>query len=269
MSTDFRRPGFTAVTPGLCVNSSGQLFTFLERAFGATLVDGQRDELGNFGHAELRIGDSLMELSEAKPKWPAKPCAHHLYVPDTDAVYTKAIAAGAQSLQAPRDAEYGERTASVKDAAGNHWYIATRLEGGPIPPGFRTVTPYVITKGADAIIGMMKAAFGAKEHMRVPRADGSIMHAALDIGGSMIEMADGADPWRPMPCGLHVYVPDVDGAYERALRAGATSVYTPIDQFYGDRECAVLDSGGNYWFIATYKEDVSPEEMQRRMAAMK
>ena len=97
-----------------------------------------------------------------------------------------------------------------------------------------------------------KAAFGATERIRVPAADGKVMHAEMQIADSVVEFSDGSGVWPPSQCCLHVYVPDVDATYRLALSAGATSVYEPMNQPYGDRECGVLDSGGNHWFIATH-----------------
>jgi len=252
MSHDYRRPGFRALTAGFSVEGSAAFLEFLRPAFDAREGEVDRNKDGSVGHGEILIGDSLIEVSEARPEWPARPCAVHLYVPDADACYARAITAGAKTLTKPKDEPYGDRAAAVQDPAGNHWYIATRLKGTPIPEGFHSITPYVLTTGADAVIAFMKQAFSATERMRVRKDDGSIMHAELQIDDSMIEMADGGPPWNPMPCSLHLYVPDADAAYKRALDAGATSVYAPMDQPYGDRECGVLDSGGNYWFIATF-----------------
>jgi uncharacterized glyoxalase superfamily protein PhnB len=258
MPDDYRRPGFRALTPGLSVEGSAALLDFLVRAFDAREGEITRSANGSIGHGEIFIGDSLIEISEARPEWPAKPCSLHLYVSDTDAWYARAIEAGAVPLTQPEDAPYGDRAAAVKDPAGNQWFIATRLTGSPIPTGFHSVTPYVITKGADSVMGLMKRAFGAVETARVLNAGNKVAHAEMMIDDSMIELSDGSPPWNPMPCCLHLYVPDVDAIYQRALAAGATSVYAPMDQPYGDRECGVLDSGGNYWFIATFKGAEKP-----------
>lgn len=253
MVKEYRRPGFRSVTAGLTVNGSTALLAFLERAFDAKAGDVHRNADGSVGHGEIRIGDSLIELSEARPEWPARPCSLHLYVPDTDAVYERAVAAGATSLTAPENAPYGDRAAGVKDAAGNHWFIATRLEGPPVPDGFHSITPYVITRPADAVMAFAAAAFGAAERMRVPAEDGGIMHAEMQLGDSMIELSDGSEQWPPRPCSLHIYVEDVDATYRKALDAGAISLYAPKNQPYGDREAGVTDAGGNHWFIATYQ----------------
>jgi uncharacterized glyoxalase superfamily protein PhnB len=270
MHLDYRRPGFrAALVPGLRVRGTKPYFQFLKQAFGAELRDANLLSDGNLGHAEVVIGSSILELSEAQPKWPAQPCAHHVYVPDTDDCYARAVGAGATSLSAPEDTTYGDRSANIRDQAGNLWFISTRLSGGPVPQGFRTITPYVLATGADAVISFMVASFGARERLRVPCDDGTVMHAEVQIDDSIVEIADGGPPWNPMPCSLHLYVPDVDASYKRALTAGATTVYEPTDQFYGDRECGIVDPGGNHWFIATFRENVSKDEMERRMAAAK
>jgi PhnB protein len=251
MSTH-RRPGFRMLTPGLTVTGSARLLDFLVRAFDARDGGIIRHPDGNIMHAEIGIGDSLVEMSEARPDWPAKPCSIHLYVPDTDLVYNRAITAGAMSLTAPENAHYGDRAAAIEDPAGNHWFIATRLDGPPVPKGFHSVTPYLITSGADAVMTFMKEAFGGVEQARFTDDQGKVVHAEVRIDDSMIEVSDGSDKWPPRPSCLHVYVPDADAVYKRALDAGATSVYEPVDQPYGDRESGVRDPGGNYWFISTF-----------------
>ena len=252
LTKDYRRPGYSAVTPGLSVNGSAALLDFLKRAFDARDGDIHWNSDRTIGHGEILIGDSLIEMSEARPEWPAKPCSVHHYVRDADACYAKAVEAGAVSINKPENAPYGDRAAAVRDPAGNQWFIATRLEGPPIPEGFHAITPYVITSGADAVMAFARAAFGATERIRVPDPNGKVMHAEMQIGDSVIEFSDGSEAWPPRPCFLHVYVPDVDAAYQLALSAGATSVYGPMNQPYGDRECGVRDSAGNHWFIATH-----------------
>ena len=253
MVKDYRRPGYHTVTAGFSVQGSTALLEFLKRAFDAREGEINWNADRTIGHGEILIGDSLVEISEARPQWPARPCSVHLYVPDTDATYARAVEAGGTSITKPENAPYGDRAAAVQDPAGNHWFIATRLEGPAIPEGLHSITPYVITAGADAVMAFAKAAFGATERIRVPAADGRVMHAEIQIDESVVEFSDGSAQWPPRPCSLHVYVRDANAAYRRALDAGATSVYEPMDQPYGDREAGVLDSGGNYWFIATHQ----------------
>jgi PhnB protein len=109
---------------------------------------------------------------------------------------------------------------------------------------------------AERLIAFLKSAFGAHEVLRVPRTDGTIMHAELQIGDSRIELAQ-ADPKAahfrsPIPAAIHLYVPDTDATYQRALAAGATSTTAPYDAPYGDRAANIVDPCGNYWFIATW-----------------
>ena len=136
-----------------------------------------------------------------------------------------------------------------------------------IPSGHSAVSPYLITTGAGRVIDLLRTAFGAEELGRHLNADGGIMHAEVRIGDSVIMFADGNDQFPPAPATVHVYVPDCDAAYRRALQAGATSLREPADQFYGDRSAGIRDSAGNSWWIATHKEDVPAEEMARRAAA--
>lgn len=125
-----------------------------------------------------------------------------------------------------------------------------------VKPGFRSLAPYLIAPrdpGAAALIDFLKQAFDAREAFRVPRPDGSIMHAQLDVAGSVIELADAGGPWQARPSALHFYVPDADTVYQRAIFAGASSLAAPVDQPYGDREAAVRDPAGNNWYIGTHR----------------
>ncbi|MBV9561364.1 MAG: VOC family protein [Bradyrhizobium sp.] len=137
----------------------------------------------------------------------------------------------------------------------------------PIPEGFHTITPYVIVDGAEKLLGFMRAAFGAQPtHEPTKRPDGSIMHATVKIGDSMLMVSDASEHAKASPVMLYLYVPNVDAAYQRALKAGATSVMEPADQFYGDRSGGVKDFAGNRWFVGTHIEDVSPAELEKRAA---
>ena len=136
----------------------------------------------------------------------------------------------------------------------------------PIPEGYHTVTPYLLVQGAEKLINFMKNAFDAKETEQYSMPDGSIGHAEVRIGDSVIMVADAqGDEYKPMAAGIHLYVEDCDVTYKRAIGAGATSVREPQDQFYGDRSAGVNDQFGNKWWIATHKEDMSKEEIIKRM----
>ncbi len=140
----------------------------------------------------------------------------------------------------------------------------------PIPEGYHTVTPFIVAQGTAKLIEFVKQAFGAEEIDRMAAPDGTVLHAEVRIGDSIIMLGEAQGEWKPMPATLYLYVKDVDATYARALRAGATSMKEVADQFYGDRNGTVRDAWGNVWSIGTHIEDVTPDEMRRRaQAAMK
>ena len=137
-----------------------------------------------------------------------------------------------------------------------------------IPDGYRAVTPYLVIAGVDRVMKFLRLAFGAAEKFPpMKRPDGTVAHAEMRIGDSDVMIGEARGEYPPTPGSFYVYVEDVDGTYRRALRAGAVSVTEPQDQFYGDRSAGVRDPGGNFWWIATHKEDVSEKEMERRFRA--
>jgi uncharacterized glyoxalase superfamily protein PhnB len=109
---------------------------------------------------------------------------------------------------------------------------------------------------AERLIDFLKSAFGAHETLRVPREDGTVLHAELQIGDSLLELGEAEKsetaPWKAMPGAVHLYVPDTDATYRRAIMAGASSTQEPYDTSYGDRTAGVIDPCGNRWFIATH-----------------
>jgi PhnB protein len=142
----------------------------------------------------------------------------------------------------------------------------------PIPDGYHSVTPYLYVKGAARAIEFYKRAFSAVERMRINQADGRVGHAEIQIGDSIIMLADEfpeMDARSPQslggsPVSIHLYVEDVDAVFGQALAAGA-EVKRPIaNQFYGDRLGGIQDPFGHTWWISTHKEDLSPEEIERR-----
>ena len=134
----------------------------------------------------------------------------------------------------------------------------------PIPEGYHTLTPFLMVKGAEKNIEFVKNAFGARERSIHKGPDGTIMHAELWIGDSVIMMSEETEKYPAMPSALYMYVEDVDSVYNKAMRAGGTSLREPTDEFYGDRSSGIKDPAGNQWWIATHIEDVSPEEMKKR-----
>jgi PhnB protein len=145
-----------------------------------------------------------------------------------------------------------------------------------IPTGYAGVTPYLIIREAARALEFYKKAFGATELMRFPAPGGKIGHAEIKIGDGVVMLADESPEMghkSPQTLGgtaitLMFYVPDVDAQFAKAVAAGGTVKQALKDQFYGDRSGTITDPFGHIWTIATHKEDVSPEEMQRRMAAM-
>jgi PhnB protein len=138
----------------------------------------------------------------------------------------------------------------------------------PVPDGYHTVTPYLTVRGAPKVIEVLRQAFGAEiSHEPIKRPDGTIMHAQVTIGVSPIMIAEESEMAKATESSLYLYVPNVDSVYQRAIKAGGNSIMEPTDMFYGDRNGGVKDPSGNSWFIATHKEDVAPQELQKRAEA--
>jgi len=131
-----------------------------------------------------------------------------------------------------------------------------------IPEGYHSVTPSLSVQGAAKLIDFLKEGFGAQEAFRMPAPNGEIMHAEVKIGDSIVMLNDLMGQ-SPTTSSLFLYVTDVDQVYQRALKAGGTSLSAPANMFWGDRMAQVKDSFGNQWSIATHVEDVPPQEMQK------
>jgi uncharacterized glyoxalase superfamily protein PhnB len=132
-----------------------------------------------------------------------------------------------------------------------------------VPAQHNAVSPYLHTKSAAELIAFLEKVFDAKRVMQHAMPDGRVMHAEVRIGDTIVMMGESPEPMNAM---VHVYVPDVDKTFERAVAAGATSLRKPETMFYGDRISMVKDAFGTTWAISTHVEDVSDEEMKRRMA---
>lgn len=137
----------------------------------------------------------------------------------------------------------------------------------PIPDGYHTATPYIIVKGAEQFINFLERGFGAREKRRMTGVNGEVIHGEVQIGDSVIMLAEAMGEFKEMPTMIHLYVEDMDAVYKRVLEAGAVTLREPADQFYGDRTAGVRDPFGNQWWISTHIEDVSPEEMKKRFNA--
>jgi PhnB protein len=246
--------GFRTITPYLITANAVNLIEFLKAAFEATEKMRVPQPNGKLMHGEVIIGDSVLELSDGNDTYPPSPVALHLYVPDADLAYQRAIFAGATSLFEPADREYGDREAGIKDPSGNVWYIAThKLQpGSHMPEGMHSVTPYLHPKGADNQIRFLVEGLGGEEIARYPAPDGSVMHAKVRVGMSIIELSEAHDQWQPMPASIHVHVPDCDAVFHQAVAVGGTVIQPLADQPYGERSGGVRDPFGNRWWIATH-----------------
>ena len=201
----------------------------------------------------LRVAIELRELPRENFKASLK---SDLERKSSMATTTEPIAAVRTFAAEPVDQDYGERSASLRDAAGNYWYVATykgdsyKWEGAP------DVQPYLHPLRAEPVINFLKRAFGAEELGRYATPDGVIHHATIKIGDSHMEMGEAHGKYAPLPAMFYLYVPDCDAVYRRALAAGATSISEPKDHSYGDRSGGVKDAFGNQWYIATHIRDV-------------
>jgi PhnB protein len=239
------REGFTTVTPYVWVPDRG-LADFLTRTFDAVETR-VADNPGHGVHRELRIGDSMVMIGESgETDRPARPVAFHVFVDDVDATFEKAIAAGGESLGVPEDRHYGERAGFVRDAYGNHWYIATALGPQSLGHALRTVTPYLHAHDVNGYMAFLARAFGAVEETRAEQPGGVIPYARMRFGDAAVEF--GTHP--PMPGSYFLYVADPDAVYEQALAAGAKSLSAPADRPGGDRIGFLEDPVGNHWYIA-------------------
>jgi PhnB protein len=156
--------------------------------------------------------------------------------------------------------------------------VAPTTKPKPIPDAYRRVTPCLVVRGAGKAIEFYAAVFGATERMRFPGPGGTVAHAEIQIGDSVVIVEDevperGTKAPPPggvagSPTSLFIYVEDVDAVAARAVELGATLQRAPQDQFYGDRDGYVIDPFGHGWTIATHVEDVAPEELARRMAEL-
>lgn len=241
----YRREGFKTVTPFIFVPRPNELMDFLEAAFGAEVTHrGPAPEHGF--HGEARLGQSMLMVGGGDAaRGKEMRASLHYFVDDVDAAYERAMQAGAKLMLGeqgkPAIRPYGERSAFVEDPFGNQWFLAKRLG----PDGQRTgeMTPYLYPTSARGLIAFLEKAFGAKG-LEIYEHEGSVMHAAVMLGDSLVEMGEGPTLLQA----ISLYVEDPDKAYRQALDAGATSIWEPADQPYGERTAGVRDPYGNHWY---------------------
>jgi PhnB protein len=252
--------GFHSVTTYLVSPGVPRLLDFLKQAFGAEETIRTNRSDGSVSHAVVEMGE---------PMEPGKvmTAALHHYVNDADNVYRNALRAGGTSLYEPTDQEYGDREAGVRDPSGNDWYIATHKMGKSyVPKGLRDVNTGFSVAGCTQFLEFLTRAFDAKVKDKFETPNGTVGHANVQIGDSVVECSEAHGQWGPRAVTIHLYVPDVDATYESALKAGARSIGEPKNQFYGERNGGVIDPCGNYWYIATQTEELTLEEVYRRSA---
>jgi uncharacterized glyoxalase superfamily protein PhnB len=238
------RAGFTTVTPYVWVRDRG-FADFVIRVFDAVETS-VADNPGHGVHRELRVGSSMVMIGEEE-RVAERPIALHVFVDDADAVFARALQAGATSLGEPADRPYGERSGFVRDPYGNHWYIATSFGPSAVPAELRTITPFLHAQNVGEYIGFLQRAFGAVEETRHEVGGGAIPYARVRIGDATVEMGGPADP---MPGAYFLYAADVDAMYGQALAAGAKPLSPPAERPSGDRIGFVEDPVGNHWYIA-------------------
>ena len=309
--------GYHAITPSIVVVDVDAALALYATAFGATTTERVVGAGGRVVHAEMRIGDSIVMLepedaehgSRAPVSVGGSSGSLFLYVAEVDAVMASAVAAGAELIMPASDMFWGDRYGQVRDANGHRWSIATHttdfspeemaaggqafmaamatgspppaVTGGtpattPVPAGYSTVTPMLTISGAEALDFYVRA-LGATETERDLLPDGTLLHAEVRIGDSVVmfsgESPMEADVRTPAHLGASTlsvmhYVTDADATFARALEAGATTAFPLTDMFWGDRYGVFVDASGQMWSVATHVRDVPPDEIAAAAAAM-
>jgi PhnB protein len=141
------------------------------------------------------------------------------------------------------------------------------MKTAKVPRGFHTITPNIVVDNAERAVAFLKKAFGATENYRLTMSNGKITHCELKLGDSILNVGESMEGWPAHGLAAQIYVEDSDELFKRAVDAGAHVVMPMTDMFFGSREGRVADLFGNVWTIATLKEELAPEEIQRRMTA--
>ena len=243
------REGLHTITPFIAVPNALELIEFLKRTFDAQ--ETSRHPHGSDGViAGMKIGDSdLIIMGGESVRGHDRIGAFHVYVPDCDATFKRAVEAGATSMGEPSDTTYGERAGFVTDASGNQWYIATHLGATPALHSLWTVTPFVHPTSAATYIDFLTRALGARQ-LALHEHSGRVVYAAVRIGDAVVEMGEPHDR-QSLPSSFYLHVEDCDAVYQRAIEAGATSLWPPTDQSWGDRTAGLVDPFGYQWMPST------------------
>ena len=245
------RESFHTITPLIAVPNAPALIDFLKRTFDAQ--ETSRHPHGEGFIASVKVDDTdLLIMGDPGQPSPGRVGAFHVYVPDCDATYNRALKAGATSLGAPSDHNYGERAGYVKDPAGNQWYIATHLGPTPALANLWNVSPFVHPSSVRKYIDFLTTVMDAKE-LVVHEHGGRVVYAAAQIGDAVLEIGESPNP---LPSGFYLFVEDCDAVYQRAIEAGAKSLWPPTDQSWGDRTAGLVDPFGYQWFPATHIKNV-------------
>lgn len=251
--------GYRTIAPYIIVPRAGEFIEFLTTAFGGKerfrVPRGPGSEF--IMHAEVAIGNSIVELADANEQFPAAPMTIHLYFDDADQFFARAIEAGATSIYEVGDHVSGDRQGAVRDPFGNLWYVAMIQGWTPGPEGVPSVQPYLHLRDSEKMIPFLEKAFGGVVLGHVPRSpEGHVLHATVQIGDNTLEVDEAHGEFQPMPCHLHLHVDDADAMYARALRAGASSIDAPSNKPYG-RSGGVKDPFGNSWYVTSPLEQKS------------
>jgi uncharacterized glyoxalase superfamily protein PhnB len=247
--------GYRTISPYMIVPRAAEFIEFLKKAFDGTErfrvpIEGS----GLIMHAEVAIGNSVIELADTNEQVPATPMTIHLYVEDAGTIFARALDSGAKAIYEVGDHVSGDRQGAVRDAFGNLWYIAMIQGWTPGPEGVPSVQPYLHLRDSEKMIPFLENAFGGVVQGHVPMSpEGHVLHATVQIGNTTLEIDEAHGEFQPMPCHLHLHVDDADAMYARAMRAGATSIDAPSDKPYG-RSGGVKDPFGNSWYMTSELE---------------
>src|SRR5271156_5357618 len=202
------RKGFRTLTPYLLVPGAANLINFYKEAFGAEeIFRVARPGSDLIMHAEIRIAGAMVELADASAEFKSRASTNILYVPDVDAAYQRALAAGATSVSAPMDQPYGDRQGTVKDPGGNSWHITTQGSGKHLVPNTPAIVPMFQVRDAGIYLKFLEQAFGAREVFTAKDPQGIARHVRLRVGDSILAGGEARGESESAPFLLHMYVP--------------------------------------------------------------